>query len=311
MRTSETLIKSKVGITRLVLLIAVLFGLSGVAWGSITACAGTMSSIQSASGNTPADGCGYANLGFSSFTSPVTGVIGTTNNATLPLNTGIDLSTTGSSVGTTSGTIDLTYTCANTTAPCTSTGFNSGNTAGSNNTLNFYTSYGAATMSGQSSFTGLITGLSLVLSIPTQTSGGTTGSNLEVYEYFCLGGTFSGTTCSTGTSNLGYLEEKVTWSTANSSATTTTYYYCAAGCTTPVSGSSPYTASFAAQSTVGIYNDVELNRVSGAGSGVVYLTSFEDQFDMGTVTPEPATLGLVGASLFGLALLRARRKRRA
>ena len=80
---------------------------------------------------------------------------------------------------------------------------------------------------------------------------------------------------------------------------------------TLVSGTNLYSVVLAAGNwtTIGIQNNFVLTSGNASGTaGNTFLTSFDETFE---ITPEPSTFALLGASLAGLAALRARRRKQA
>ncbi len=148
-----------------------------------------------------------------------------------------------------------------------------------------------------------IDSLTLSLGDYTTANPSNAGNYVEVMEQFCLGDTtFS---CSTSSSNYGYIEEKVTFN--ESGAPTISEIVCtpgASGCTTST-GSLTLTLP-SGYTTIGISEVVTVNREIDAGQNI-YLDSFSDQFGTDTAVPEPGAFWLLATALAGVGIVRLRK----
>jgi hypothetical protein len=131
-------------------------------------------------------------------------------------------------------------------------------------------------------------------------------TDVFVTESFCLNGT-----AISGCSNGGYIQYQDNGAgggvvTAVICYNGGNYSSCIPGApTTLASPTTPITLALPTGITSIFIQDVVLS-INTNGSD--YLGQFQNGFDEGSFTPEPATFGLVGLALAGLGVLRYRRK---
>jgi len=128
------------------------------------------------------------------------------------------------------------------------------------------------------------------------------GDVIMTEEQFCLGA--ASFTCTTGSSNYGYVE--ITETSKSSGGYTTVFTVCtpgASGCTVSHPGAASISFA-AAQTEIGIEDTVTISTVSGQAR-TVYIDSFDNDF---MDAPEPPTFLLLGTALLGVGLLGRRRR---
>ncbi len=288
---------------------------------AITNCGGppgtALSSLTPAPGNTPPNGCGQVDLGFSTFT--ITNGAG--DRAAPGLNA-INIATSGGTI--TSGSPD---TISDITAQFLNPNYlptlaPSGNAWGINgdsvhNQIGTLT-YVAAPVAGQSPPSGglqwLLTGLSLpgftnpqIQFNCTSNCGGVqtpipATASMQEKQTFCLG---ASTAAGCNSTNQGTLTLTVT----GTSLTQTFVASCGAivGCSTTASG-----VVFNSVGQIFISDLITIIHPADAGSQNNYRVTFgafNDVFSQAADVPEPSTVILLGSALAGIALLRRRTKK--
>jgi hypothetical protein len=148
-----------------------------------------------------------------------------------------------------------------------------------------------------------ISGLALTASASVGT--GPTDS-VDITEAFCLGSGFS--SCSTTSSNYGYIEEQFIYL---GSAEMTRYTICTpglGGCTASSAASASILFANPGYQAIGIQTSVGLQSFDSTSN---QLSSFTEEFDQGDTAasgaPEPSTFVLLGSALAGLGLRQYRR----
>lgn len=128
------------------------------------------------------------------------------------------------------------------------------------------------------------------------------GSVITTEEAFCLGST---AVSGCATADYGYVEISAT---SQGSSYTYVYTVCApgaSGCSVTMPGSADITFA-TPQTEVAIEDTVSIAAATG-GTNAVFIDAFDNTFD--DAVPEPSTLILLGTSLAGIGLFRARRKK--
>lgn len=281
---------------------AVLLALgTGTSWAGIAACSGTQ--LLSSFGNPGAatDGCFQTDVNFDNFAVSTTGNTGNTGDPAL---TNVNLAASGGTISGSGASSTITQIAAVFTSTDSSDSTQWVGTGGSETLVSNVSYQAHAAQSEPTPATWEITSLTLALGSFTTSNPANAGNTIEVKEQFCVGAsTFS---CTSASTDYGYIEELVTLKTTGSPtiADSVCYNNGATSCTATTS----LTLSGLDATSIAIEDSVSITRVSNAGVDI-FLTGFTNDINQNAELPEPSTLVLMGTALAGIGILRRRRQK--
>jgi hypothetical protein len=277
------------------LILALVLGTAGTGWATVAACGttpGTAVALSTLGIASTTSGCWADDLSYTSLN--LTGG-NSSGGGTTPSSANIDLYSAGTAASlNTIGPVSLFVDGFHS---ITSTGTETG-TVAVQATANTGAGVGGLTYTPPTNLALHWAYATLTLT-PTLGSIGTgTGDTVTITENFCLNATQATAGGSCKAADQGTI-------TAQYNGSTTVGYTCAFGttgiCVTGTSNEVNFTTLSFLPTTIATTSLVTIDRVGGGGT--VTLTNFEDSFGETAVGPEPASWGLMGAALAGLALI--------